>query len=345
MKKILFTGGGSAGHVTPNIGLIEEIVKKGLADVCYIGSNGLEKDLISPLKIPYFTINPPKLVRGFSWKNFTLPAKLVQAIKEAEKGLKAYSPDLVFSKGGFVSLPVVLAASKLKIPCLTHESDLSCGLANRLIARKCKLVLTSFPETAEKLKNGKYVGSPLRKSVLGKDRKTALATYGFDGTKKVVLIFGGGSGSQTLNAGVKKALPELVKRYDILHLCGKGNGGQSRIKGYRQIEFERDMGAAYAAADFVVSRAGSNAVFEILALKKPAILVPLEKKSRGDQIQNAAYFTKKGLCKTLKESELSALFDTLRALEQDERIKDKLTVSDFSGGNENILREIRRFLP
>ncbi|MBQ5927490.1 MAG: UDP-N-acetylglucosamine--N-acetylmuramyl-(pentapeptide) pyrophosphoryl-undecaprenol N-acetylglucosamine transferase, partial [Clostridia bacterium] len=307
MKKILFTGGGSAGHVTPNIAIIKEILEKGIADVCYIGSGGLEKDLILPLKIPYFQIDPPKLVRSFTWKHFTLPARFFKAVKKAEQGLKAYKPDLVFSKGGFVSLPVVFAASKLKIPTLTHESDLTCGLANRLIAKKSKLILTSFPETAEKFKNGKYVGSPLRKEIFIGDREKALQKYGFDGKKKILLVFGGGSGSQTINDGLKNALSELLKRYDILHLCGKGNGAQNRIKGYRQVEFEKNMGDAYAVADLVVSRAGSNAAFEILALKKPALFIPLTKSSRGDQLLNAEYFTQKGLAKTLPERDISAL--------------------------------------
>ena len=158
MKKILFTGGGSAGHVVPNLAIIEEV--KNEADICYMGTDGLEKNLVAPLKIPYWEISCPKFVRSFSLKNFKIPAEFLRAEKKAAEGLKAFRPDIVFSKGGYVALPVVFAAKKLKIPCLTHESDLSPGLANRLMARKCRYVLTSFPETAERFKKREILRYP-----------------------------------------------------------------------------------------------------------------------------------------------------------------------------------------
>ncbi|MBS5022631.1 MAG: UDP-N-acetylglucosamine--N-acetylmuramyl-(pentapeptide) pyrophosphoryl-undecaprenol N-acetylglucosamine transferase [Firmicutes bacterium] len=342
MKKILFTGGGSAGHIVPNIALID--ILKGEADVCYMGTDGLEKDLISALKIPYFEIACPKLIRSFSFRNLKIPAEFLRAEKKAAEGLKTFCPDVVFSKGGYVALPVVFAAKKMKIPCLTHESDLSPGLANRLMAGKCRYVLTSFPETAERIRNGKYCGSPLRKELFEGDRAAAKKKYGFSGSKKVLLVFGGGSGSRAINEGLRKCVAQLAKKYYILHLCGKGNAVESNIPGYVQKEFESDMASAYAAADLVISRSGSNTVFEILALKKPSVLIPLEGQTRGDQAENAAYFQKRHLCRVLRQSEIDFLPEAIEDALKDEELFSALSVSEFSGGNGNILHEIRRFL-
>lgn len=344
MKKILFTGGGSAGHVVPNLALIEQLLATGEADICYLGSNAIEKRLVAPLKIPYYEIAPPKLVRAFSLRNFLLPFAFQKAVKDAEKGLRAFRPDVVFSKGGYVALPVVFAAKRLKIPCLTHESDLSAGLANRLMANKCERVLTSFPETAERFRRGKFVGSPMRAKLFGIDRNEAKKKYGFSGERKVVLLFGGGSGSAFLNETLRKHLPVLCKRYDILHLCGKGNATPSRFEGYRQIEYEDDMGSAYAAADLVVCRAGSNTAFEVVALKKKAILVPLEGQTRGDQKQNAAYFQKRGLVRVLREADGKYFPEAIDDAFLDEKLEQKLLSSTFSSGTQNILNELRRYL-
>ena len=342
MKRILFTGGGSAGHVTPNIALIEAFLQSGEADVCYMGTSGIEKTMITALKIPYYTLECPKLIRSFSWKNFGIPHAFQKAVKEAKKGLTIAAPDVVFSKGGFVALPVAIAAEKLGIPVLTHESDLSAGLSNKLMARRCKHVLTSFPETAEKFKNGKFVGSPIRQNIFLGDRAEAAKKYGFDlkNGRKRILVFGGGSGSQFLNEAVRKCLPTLSKEYDILHVTGRGNVREARFEGYRQIEFETDMGGAYAVCDLVISRAGSNTVFEILALKKRVILIPLEGQTRGDQLENAYYFAKQGLCKVLRQSELDALPQTIEATFKDEALKERLCTCSFTSGNETILGEL-----
>ena len=198
MKKILFTGGGSAGHVQPNIAIMQEIISSGEAELCYMGSNGIEKQLVLPLKIPYFTIDPPKLKRSVCFANLKIPFAFKKAVQQASEGLHAFHPNLVFSKGGFVALPVVVAAHKLGIPCLTHESDFSAGLANKLMARRCEKVLTSFPETADKFKNGKFVGSPLRQELFLREKKSAREKYGLplQTNRKTLLVFGGGSGSK-----------------------------------------------------------------------------------------------------------------------------------------------------
>lgn len=348
MKKILFTGGGSAGHVIPNVALIEELLSDGVADVCYMGTDGIEKGIVAEWKIPYYTINCPKLIRGGGWSaiknNLHIPAALRQAVKQAEAGLKAFQPDLVFSKGGYVSLPVVFAARKLKIPCYSHESDFSAGLANRLIARKCVSVFTSFPETANTLPHGKYSGAPLRRSLFSTTRAEARRKLDIPFHSPVLLVFGGGSGSAPINDAVRKHLKELTDEYYILHVCGKGNTIESNLKNYRQFEFVADMGGLYACADLVISRSGAGTVFEVLAMKKPAIFIPLEGQTRGDQWENAEYFRRKGMCRILPQTELKKLPFAIKQAFADEDLKNKLQESNFGKGNENILRELRAAL-
>ena len=336
MKKIVFTGGGSAGHVVPNIALMEELRDK--YELFYIGTDGIEKRLITPLKIPYGEISCPKFIRGFSLKNLTIPFEFRRAVKSAEKALKDIQPDLVFSKGGYVALPVAHAAKRLKIPCLTHESDLSLGLANRLMSNKCDYVLTSFPETAESVINGRCVGSPLRRNLFGVDKDAARAKYGFTTKNKpVILVLGGGSGSVALNNALRQNLFSLCRKYYVLHLCGKGNAVESSVAGYEQREFETDMGSAYACADAVVARAGSNTVFEALALKKPTLFIPLQNaRSRGDQIKNAEYFKKQGLCHVLLQKDVRLLEGAIDALIRDERLKRNLLSCEVSDGNQKI---------
>ena len=253
-----------------------------------------------------------------------------------------FKPDLVFSKGGFVALPVVYAAHKLKIPCLAHESDLSPGLANKLSAKHCLALLTSFPETAKLFKNGKYCGPPIRQELFAHSRSAAKRELCDETNRKVVLVFGGGSGSEVLNEAVRKIAPKLCKRYYLLHICGKGNMIDCRLQNYKQIEFVTDMGAAYACADIVVSRSGAGTVFELLALKKPSILIPLERQTRGDQKENAEYFQRKGLCRILTENDLDALYEEIEKTLIDEDLKGRLATFSFPTGNNNLLFEIRQ---
>ena len=344
MKKILFTGGGSAGHVVPNIALIEEILSAGKADVCYIGTGGIEKRIVSEWKIPYFEIECPKLIRGGGFqglkRNLKIPVSLWRAVKQAKKGLQTFRPDAVFSKGGFVALPVVLAARKLKIPCYAHESDFSIGLANKISSRFCKRTFTSFPETAKRVKRGTHSGAPIKRSVLSATRAEARRGLGLDFSEPVVLIFGGGSGSEKINKAVRKHLKSLTEKYTLLHVCGKNNVVESNIKRYRQFEFVADMGSLYAAADIIVSRAGAGTVFEILALKKPSVLIPLEGQTRGDQAENANYFKNKGLCKVLRETELSLLPQAIENTFSDKALQERLNSCSFTSGNAVILHEL-----
>ncbi len=346
MKKILFTGGGSAGHTVPNIALIEELLSEGVTDVCYMGTDGIEKGIVAEWQIPYYTLQCPKLVRGGGFagfkQNLKIPAAFFRAVKEAKKGLQTFRPDAVFSKGGFVALPVVVAARKLKIPCYAHESDFSAGLANRLSAPFCKAVFTSFPETAKKFRRGVHSGAPIKRSVLSATRAEARRRLNIGFNEKVVLVFGGGSGSAAINEALRKRLKTLTEKYFILHICGKGNTVKSNFKNYRQEEFVSDMGSAYACADLVVSRAGAGTVFELLALKKPALLIPLEGQTRGDQKENAEYFRKKGLCRVLPQKELFRIEEAIDKTIADEILRERLNGSAFHAGNEKILQTLKR---
>ncbi len=348
MKKILFTGGGSAGHVIPNIALMEEVLSTGEADVCYMGTNGIEKKLVADWKIPYYQITCPKLIREKSFSacknNVKIPAAFLQAVKQATEGLNTFQPDVIFSKGGFVSLPVVFAAHKLKIPCYTHESDFSLGLANRLMTCKCEQVFTSFPETATHIRKGKYSGAPIRRSIFYATKADARQKMDIPFSSKVLLVFGGGSGSEKINTALRQNLKTLCEKYVILHVCGKGNLIDCNLKNYRQFEFIADMGTLYAACDAVISRSGAGAVFEILALKKPSILIPLEGATRGDQVENARYFSEKGLCYTLRQTQLDLLEKKIEEIFQDEQLKERLLSSSFQSGNAVILRALRSHL-
>lgn len=341
MKRILFTGGGSAGHVVPNLALMNEL--KYSHRVSYMGTGGIECALVGNCGYPFFRVDCPKLIRAFTLENLKIPFRLHTAKKQALAVLEREKPDLVFSKGGYASYPAIWAASKLSIPVLTHESDLSPGLCTKLAAKKCRFVLTSFPETASLFPNGKYVGSPIRREILNGDRLRALRKYSFGGKKPVLLVLGGGSGSRALNEVVRGNLAQLLTAFQILHLCGKGNS-VAPTEGYVQKEYESDMGSAYACADVVLARAGSNTVFELLALKKPAVLVPLEKNSRGDQLENALYFEKQGLCALLHERDLETLPSVLFRACKDGAMKSALSACPVTSGTPAILDLIKQQL-
>ncbi len=284
---------------------------------------------------------------GFSAlkNNLNIPLSFRIAVKQAEEGLKLFQPDLVFSKGGYVGLPVVWAAKKLGIPCIAHESDLSIGLANRLSAKKCKYLFTAFPETSKKVKNGKYGGAPIRRKILGGKSSAARRELEIPKSAKVLLVFGGGSGSLSINEELRKHVKTLNKEYYILHVCGKGNKVKTNLKNYRQFEFVTDMGSLYACADLVIARAGAGTVFELMALQKPSILIPLEGVSRGDQLQNAQYFASRGLCRILRQNDLPRLVDEIHAAFQDDEMKKRLKESRFTHGNARIIKEIYSLLP
>lgn len=311
MKKIVLTGGGTAGHVTPNMALIERLREEDF-DISYIGSyNGIEKTLIEGMGVKYYGISSGKLRRYFSLKNISDPFRVLKGCFEASKLIKKIKPDIVFSKGGFVAVPVVFAAGMRKIPVIIHESDMTPGLANKLCIGKAKKVCCNFEETLNFLPEGKAVhtGTPLRKELFTGDRTKGLSFCGFDGTKPVIMIVGGSTGAAKVNEAVRNLLPTLLKTYDVIHLCGKGKCDivYDNTPGYRQYEYiSAELKDMFAAADLVISRAGANAVCELLALAKPNILVPLSAAaSRGDQILNAESFERNGYSYVIQEEDLT----------------------------------------
>ena len=311
MKKIALTGGGTAGHVTPNIALMPRLKEMGF-EILYIGSyEGMEKGLIEAVGIPYKGIASGKLRRYFSLKNLSDPFRVQKGFEEAKAILKEFQPDIVFSKGGFVSVPVVGAARQLKIPVIIHESDMTPGLANRLSFSAATKICCNFPETMASLPAGKAVlsGSPIRAELLHGSRENALAFTGLSGEKPVLMIVGGSLGAVAVNNAVRAILPDLLPTFDIVHLCGKGKLDETLTgtPGYLQYEYiNEQMADLFALADIVISRAGANAICELAALAIPNLLIPLSAKaSRGDQILNARSFEKQGYSVVLEEEEIT----------------------------------------
>ena len=322
MKRIVLTGGGTAGHVTPNMALIPNLQEAGY-DIQYIGSyDGIEKDLITGIDIPYHSISSGKLRRYFDVKNFTDPFKVMKGYLQASKLLKQLKPDIVFSKGGFVSVPVVLAAKHRHIPCIIHESDMTPGLANKLAIPSATKVCCNFPETLKYLPNGKAVltGSPIRQELFQGNKERGLSFCGFTSDKPVILVIGGSLGAVAVNNAVRESLDELLKHFQIIHLCGKGKVEPSlqQKQGYVQFEYiKKELSDLFACTDLMISRAGANAICEILSLRKPNILIPLSAAaSRGDQILNARSFEKQGYSFVMEEESLTkeSLIDAVQTV-------------------------------
>ncbi|WP_301552032.1 undecaprenyldiphospho-muramoylpentapeptide beta-N-acetylglucosaminyltransferase [Guptibacillus hwajinpoensis] len=310
-KKILFTGGGSAGHVTVNLALIPRFLKDDW-DIHYIGSeNGIERQLIEPLKgVTYHHVSTGKLRRYFDWNNFKDPFKVIKGVGEAFSIIKREKPSVIFSKGGFVSVPVVIAGKMNSVPVIIHESDLTPGLANKVAIPFASKVCTTFPETVKHLPENKaeYIGAVVRDELKSGNRAKGLSFSGFTGSKPVMLIMGGSLGAKRINEAVRNQLDELLKTFDILHLTGKGQVDSTiNMNGYKQFEYVTDeLPDLLATADLIISRAGSNSIFEFLALKKPMLLIPLSRAaSRGDQILNAQSFEKSGYANVLLEEDLT----------------------------------------
>ena len=315
MKRIILTGGGTAGHVTPNIALIPKLKELGY-DIQYIGSyTGIEKELIEPFGIPYHGISSGKLRRYFSLQNFTDPFRVIKGLGEAKNLIRDLKPDVIFSKGGFVSVPVVLAGKKCKVPIIIHESDMTPGLANKIAIPSATKICCNFPETLAHLPKEKAVltGSPIRQELLSGNKIAAMDLCGFSADKPVILVIGGSLGAVAVNNAVRSALPELLESFQIVHLCGKGKIDEtlSNTKGYKQFEYiKNELRDIFALADIVISRAGANAICELLALRKPNILIPLSASaSRGDQILNARSFERQRFSIVLEEEEVTK--DTL----------------------------------
>lgn len=316
MRSIVLTGGGTAGHVLPNIALLPYL-QQHFDKIYYLGGGGMEKEIAAKNNLEYYEITTVKLKRKLTLENLLIPFKLLKGIGEAKKILRKLQPSVIFSKGGFVALPVVYAAASLGIKVVAHESDMSMGLANRLTAKKCRTICTTFPLAKTKYPQVVQTGAIIRRNIYQGDKsKIALPANG----KPNLLIMGGSLGSVAINQAVWNALDQLCARYNVLHLTGKGKARKNlRKEHYLQIEYLESPQHAFAWADIVVARAGSGTVCELLALKKPAIYIPLPKaESRGDQIQNAAYLHSLGVCEVIDQATLddAVLLKTLDAVYQ-----------------------------
>lgn len=353
MKRIILTGGGTAGHVTPNIALLPTLKKLGY-DISYIGSyNGIEKTLIEEQGIAYYGISSGKLRRYLDIKNFTDPIRVLKGYGEAKKLMKALKPDIVFSKGGFVSVPVVFAARHRHIPVIIHESDMTPGLANKLSIPSASKVCCNFPETIPHLPEGKAVlsGSPIRAELKTGQKKAGLSFAGLSGHNPVILIIGGSQGAQAINQAVRAALPEFLKDFQLIHICGKGNidPNLASLTGYSQFEYVKDeLKDVFAASDIIISRAGANSICEILSLQKPNILIPLSRAaSRGDQILNAKSYERQGFSKVIEEETLtkeSLLSAVKEVYHNRKKYMDAMAGSSHSDGVQIITSLIEELL-
>jgi len=339
MATIILTGGGTAGHCIPALSLIPYL-KDNFENIYYIGSeNGIEKNIVKSYNIKYYSISTVKLIRKFNLKNFLIPFTLLSAIRKSKKLLKKLKPDVIFSKGGYVALPTVIAAKTLKIPVISHESDYSIGLANKISARYSNLLLTSFEDTAKLVKNGKYIGPPIRTFKLI-DREKAKQNLLLHQNKKTILIMGGSLGAKYINDIVYSCLDKLLLKYNIIHICGKNNIKYKSKMGYYCVEYTNDIDMLFSATDYVIMRGGSNALFEVLSLNIPSIIIPLPKEiSRGDQIENANYFTKKGLILLLNQENLTieTLIKNIKKLEnKEELIKNNIKRANIKSSSKKI---------
>ncbi len=350
MPKIIFTGGGTAGHVTPNLALIEKLQEKNW-EISYIGSHdGIEKKLIHEINIPYYSIATGKLRRYFSWENFLTPLQVFKGIYQSILLCRKLKPDVVFSKGGFVAFPVVFAAWLNRIPVIVHEADITPGLANKLSIPFAKTICVSFPEAQKYYKNKVQVtGIPIRKALFQGSREKGLDYCQFNQEKPVILVFGGSLGSSSLNNIIRKCLPSLLPHYQIIHICGANKIDNNLIQpGYHQLEFvNAEMADLFACADLVISRAGANSLYELLSLKKPHILIPLPTThSRGDQIINAEYYQKEGLSYVIPEKMLTAekLLNTIKIVfDEKENLQKKLADYPLPNSVEIIREMLEKF--
>lgn len=352
MKRIVLTGGGTAGHVTPNIALIPFLQKEGF-EVSYIGAyNGMEKELIEKENIPFYGISTGKLRRYLSAKNVTDMFRVAAGVKEATAIIHKLKPNVVFSKGGFVGVPVVLGAKWNKIPIIVHESDMTPGLANKIAIPFADKVCTTFPETLEYIpkEKGIHTGTPIREALFQGEKIKGLKICGFTSNKPIIMMMGGSLGSVKINTQLRGALSSLLKDFQLVHVCGKGNKEEKleHLQGYKQFEYvTQELSHIYAAADVIISRAGSNSISEILALKKPNLLIPLSAHaSRGDQILNAASFEKQGFSMILKEEDMTyvSLEKCIRKIyDTKQNYIDTMEKSHLSNGIDTIVQLIQNY--
>lgn len=335
--KLVFTGGGTAGHVIPNLVIIDKIRElTSHAQISYIGSHhGVEKNLVEQAGIKYHAIQVGKLRRYLDWRNAVDAVRVPIGITQSIYRLLRIKPDVVFSKGGFVSVPVAIAAAMLRIPLIIHESDVSPGLATRLTARFAKKICLSFPTTHPGHKI-QITGNPVRPAGDAQKGKDFLK---FNNDKPILLIAGGSSGAMFFNLLAERSVAELSGKINVVWLCGGGKKPKEipdapnlRVFEYLDAEYLDVL----AASDLVVSRGGSNAIFEIAAAGKPSIIIPIPAEaSRGDQIENARFFEQSGATMIMPQE---------KAKPHDFKKLVIWMISD-QARRENIAREAKKLAP
>ncbi|MBE7082811.1 MAG: undecaprenyldiphospho-muramoylpentapeptide beta-N-acetylglucosaminyltransferase [Clostridiales bacterium] len=344
-KTIVLTGGGTAGHIMPNLALLP-LLQKQFDQIFYLGAKeSMEEKIIKNYKnITFVAIPTTKLMRKLTIKNMAIPFKLISSICKTKKILKEIKPNVIFCKGGFVSVPVAIAGKRLHIPVISHESDLSMGLANKIILRFAKTLCVSFKNTCHISKKCIYTGSPIREQIFKGNKNSIITKFKFNQSKPTVLFFGGSLGSKNINNLVEKSLEELTLKYNVLHITGKNNKTNLKCDGYYAVEFAEKIEDFFALADIVVCRGGANSLFELLALKKPMLIIPLSKaESRGDQIENAEYFKKMGYAYVMQEHEMSTqkLLENLHNLNQNiNKIKTAMSNDTAVDANNKIVEII-----
>ncbi len=343
-KTIVLTGGGTAGHIMPNIALLPYL-KRHFDNIFYIGTNAMEKDIVTKNNIPFYEINATKFVRKISLNTFLIPFKLIKSVCQAKKILKKLKPDVIFSKGGYVSVPVCIAGKKLKIPVVSHESDLSMGLANKIILKYANVVCTSFESTAKLNKKCVFTGSPIRNQIFNGNKQNIINKFDYDQSKKTIMFMGGSLGATAINEAVYSSINDLTKLYNVLHISGK-NGKKITAKNYYQVEFCDNIEDFFDLCDVCICRSGANTIFELASIQKNMLLIPLPKgNSRGDQVENAKNFEKNGLANVLMQEDLNTT-NLLNSIEK--TINNTNTYSqnfkklDFKNANNKIVDIIQK---
>lgn len=341
-KSIVLTGGGTAGHIMPNLALLPEL-KKHFDKIYYLGSaNSMEEKIIEKYKeIEFIAIPTTKFIRKLTIKNLAIPFKLIKSVCQTKKILKKIKPNVIFSKGGFVSVPVAIAGKKCNIPVVSHESDLTMGLANKIITKYANNVCTTFEDTCECNSKCICTGTPIRDQIFKGNKLNVINKISYDKTKPFVLFFGGSLGSKNINKLVESSVDKLLENYNVIHIVGKNNLNNIKKKGYFSIEFVDNIEDYFDLANIVVCRGGANSIFELLALCKPMLIIPLSKaQSRGDQIENAEYFKRKNFAEVLREENMctkTLLLKLENILKNKETIIKTMKAANIKNANQKIV--------
>jgi UDP-N-acetylglucosamine--N-acetylmuramyl-(pentapeptide) pyrophosphoryl-undecaprenol N-acetylglucosamine transferase len=330
--RVIVTGGGTGGHVSPAVAVIEKLQERSAAEdwplaLLYIGSKaGAEREMITAMGIKYVSVPVGKLRRYLSWKTPPDLARIPLGVALAARQVGRFKPDVIFSTGGFVSVPTVVAGWLRRVPSLVHEQTALVGLANRIVARFASAVAISYESSRRYFTKARRVvltGNPVRQAVFGGEAARGYSRFGLDKGVPLVYVTGGAQGSHILNEAVGAALPQLLTQAAIVHQCGNGPNGSGadwrKLNARREalpnalqaryavLPFVRvEIADIYAAASLVIGRSGAGTVNELAALGKPAILVPLASSAEGEQMRNAEMMRDAGGAVIISEAELSA---------------------------------------